>query len=210
MGYKPPQLPRNHWRIWENVRTTLCLLEKKLGRFPTENELEGSLSNAIRKYHGRMNSVRTRLGVNIERNENGYWRSWNNVERELSILIKKLGHFPTHREFKDSGKVDLEKGIIRYHDGNRKVAQKMGYELKTKGNNYWMEFEHIKPIIVDIIAQLGHFPTNQELKSLGYTNISTVIYRHYDSISAVRERIGYNEQKREELARELEKIVIKI
>ena len=49
-----------------------------------------------------MQSVQTKL-----RRPNGYWKDWENVEREITKLIEKLGHFPTQQYMRENAMSSL-------------------------------------------------------------------------------------------------------
>jgi len=42
--------------------------------------------------------VRQKLGEEIVRIKNGYWRDWKNYSPEMKRVVDKLGHFPTSTE----------------------------------------------------------------------------------------------------------------
>jgi len=56
----------------------------------------------------------------------------------------------------------------------------------------------------------GEFPDRNTLDKQGFSSFFTSANKYWGGISIVRERLGYNQQKREQLARQLEEIVCTI
>jgi len=71
-----------------------------------------------------------------DKKETGYWKVWENVERELKGVIREVGHFPYQRELQKRGL----SSIVEYyplHGGLRKVKEKLGYKTDYRGSRYW-------------------------------------------------------------------------
>ncbi len=76
---------------------------------------------------------------------------------------------------------------------------------KTSG--YWNEWTNLERELKKAIRENGAlFPTRKKLGEMGYGGLIYGIGKH-GGFAAVRERIGYNEQMRTKLAKDLEKIV---
>ena len=52
-----------------------------------------------------------------------YWKNFDNLKKELSPLIKKLGRLPSHRELKREGLESLSRNGITHFGGSIKVAK---------------------------------------------------------------------------------------
>ena len=66
---KQRQKPKNYWKNWDNVRIRLQQVTKRLGRFPSEGDLEklkmSDVLNGITKYHDGYRTARERLQVQL-------------------------------------------------------------------------------------------------------------------------------------------------
>lgn len=199
LGQKQLMKPKGVWKS----------LDYTVNRFKEAMEAEGweelpgqsllidrgyqSIVNAANHYHGGYEAL---LGIleksGIKRNKNGrkpvgYWDKLENVKSEMSMLVQQLGHFPTHDEVLDVAGFGLADGISR-QGGIHSVSEKMGYESKTKPKGYWHEFNNVEIELKRVIRQLGHFPTQQELKSLQMSGLGRAI-QTYGGLVAVRRRL---------------------
>jgi len=62
-------------------------------------------------------------------------------------------------------------------------------ERKPRG--YWKDFSIVERELKPIIKELGHFPTQTELKERGYTGMSSAVQDNHGGLNCVRERMGY-------------------
>ena len=98
-----------------------------------------------------------------------YWKNFDNLKKELSPLIKKLGRLPSHRELKREGLESLSRNGITHFGGSIKVAKIL--KLKTYDQslgraeaNYWNLENIIKEINIIIKKyKLKFFPTKRFL-----------------------------------------------
>ncbi|MFX0135966.1 MAG: hypothetical protein ACFFDN_20150 [Candidatus Hodarchaeota archaeon] len=88
-----------------------------------------NLLGGIKRYYGGLNKVRTKMGFDYKNKPNGYWKKWENIKRELKLIIKKIGHFPTDSELQELRRYDLLGWIEIYHSNLISVRKKMGYKL---------------------------------------------------------------------------------
>ncbi len=187
---KPPR----YWADFENVRAVLVELENKLGHFPNQRELYcagySMVSSAIHKYHGGTNTVRTKLGVEGGTKSRGYWKKWENIEKEIEVVKKQLGRFPKHSEISEVN-APLKSAIIRHHGGLNSVRKKYGVKEGKKSNNHWKSWENIKNELEKIIKEVGHFPTQTELLERKLSSVCGSIQEYHGGFRAVRVKMGY-------------------
>ncbi len=196
LSYESKQKPRNFWQNWNNLEKELKPIIKKLGHFPSDQELESIkmtvISYAICNYHGGMNSVRQKFGYQPLERLKGYWQNWNNLEKELQPIITRLGHFPTQKDLKKINFQSLNLGF-RYHGGLNAVKERLGYQIEQKPNGYWKDFENLEKELQPIITQLGHFPNDRELKNIGKSSVTYAINKYHGKFKAVKQKMGYSE-----------------
>ena len=193
--------PVGYWTDFNNLKSELEIVIKEIGHFPIEKELEerklSYASAAIEKYHNGVNAVRKKMGYEIEIRDRGYWKEWENIERELKKIIKKLGHFPTQKELRKLKMSSLSSGIDN-HGGVHVVSKKLGMtgvEKFPKG--YWQDEENVLSEYKKITEELGHAPSNNELCKLGYAGLSDSISKNYGSIFEIRNKLEIETDRKE-------------
>ncbi|MCK4668281.1 hypothetical protein KAU33_16130 [Candidatus Dependentiae bacterium] len=173
LGYKLLVKSPGYWNE-ENTIIELEIIIKKLGYFPTQNELckmkKSSLSNAILK-HGGVNYFRELLKHKIIRKSPGYWNE-KIIFIKLETIIEKMEHFPTIRELKEMNRSDLLNAISK-HGGLNHFREFLGHVIIHK-HKYWSEEKVIFELEL-IIEDLNHFPTTTELKKMGKMGLGTQI-----------------------------------
>jgi len=191
-GYTSRKLPKKFWKDFSNIRSEILQLSERLGYFPSTTEIRQynrMLEKAIYEYYGGIHKVRERLSIDSERNRHGFWKNWDNVQRELIVIIGELGHFPRVVDLKEMNKHDLLRGIYSWHDGLNQVKKKLGYTIERKESNYWRQWDNLEQELITIMQSLGHFPTYQELKSNGYQSVSSAISRYHGGSDAVKKKM---------------------
>jgi integrase len=68
----------------------------------------------------------------VDKKPYGYWTNISNIEKEVTQIAKKLGHFPSCDEFDDIGQVMLRKNIYRYPGGKIGLMASLGFEPKKR------------------------------------------------------------------------------
>jgi len=196
MGFEDLMKPNGYWKEWETIERAVQEVIDEIGHFPSGTELQrlnGAVCSGILKYHGKINAVRKRMGYELSRRPPGYWEKWENVEREVQEVIDKIGHFPTPSEFRNLNLSTLASAIPKYHRNMRSIQKRMGYEPKRKPNGYWKEWENLEGELQEVIDEIGHFPSQIELKNQGFSSIHSSIHKYHGNYSSVKERMGYGE-----------------
>jgi len=129
----------------------------------------------------------------VKRKSRGYWKSWPNLEREIGVLIARLGHFPSQKELAKMRRTDVWNAIRRHHGGFTEVRRKMGYQLPQKPPGWWDSKDNFEKELRLIIDELGHFPTYRDLRNLGRLDIANAIPKH-GGIAQVRKQMGYTKE----------------
>jgi len=138
----------------------------------------------------------------------GWCQDWVAFSKEMKTVITHFGHFPVNNDLENSSYSYVRQGIT-YHGGFHSVREKMGYARKIFPQGYWKNWDTFSKKLLEISTLLGYFPNKHDLEKSGYSNVSNAIKFH-GNMPKIRERIGYNQTKREELAQKLETIVKKI
>ena len=198
---KKQSKPRDYWKNFGNLKSELEKIISTLNHFPTQQELAGlghsSISYAISKYYSGRCTVMETMGYKVTKRQNGYWQNWENIEKELRRIIKQVGYFPNEHELQRLGLSTLALYISRYHGGMRKVRTRLGFEIKKREDWHWKNWENTDAVLKKVIKYFGHFPTLIELRENGYSSVSSAISEHHGGINAVRIRMGYEIDKRE-------------
>ncbi len=181
-----------YWNKWENLKSELLPICKDLGSFPSRTYLnkigKGKIERGIIA-HGNRFIVAMRLGYPIDyRKEEGYWKKWQNIEKELLPLCKKYKRFPTTSEIRKEDS-SLE-NAMKYHGGRHSVAEKLGFTLKRKKTGYYDNFENIKTELIPICKKLRKFPTGNYLRKIGKSSLDWAI-NNFGGAYEVSKKLGY-------------------
>ena len=65
----------------------------------------------------------------------GYWKLFENAEREVTPICIELGRYPTNNELRERGLGQFDKIVRLYHGGPSKFAEKLGYKRKRGSYN---------------------------------------------------------------------------
>jgi len=225
LGFDVVNVP--NWKDWKNVERKLRdTIEDNGGEFPTKTRLcemgMSGLASIITRSHGGINSVRERMGYNLERKSKNHWKKWINLERELRDAIEDNGgKFPDWKRLSEMGRSSIGSAMANYHGGVNAVKKRMGYEIKKNSKRHWNDWKNIEKELRDAIEDNGgKFPTEKELRNLGKTGLLAGIFKFHGGIVAVREKMGYaeissNEQfmnllEQDEKARDLAAVAINV
>lgn len=194
--------PSGYWKNWDHVETELSKLITQFGHFPTQDELSKSGNqpvNCALRYHGGLDYARRKLGFEDRKvKPRNYWRDFNNVKNEIERVIERLRHFPNKSEINIPEFFTLVLAIEKYHGGFPKVREAMGYEkIGKKTNSYWQDFNNVEKKLREIIRDINHFPTLNELRRTRNLGLADAIANYHGGFQKVRQRLGYKLIKKE-------------
>lgn len=196
LGYQSESKPRNYWNTWRNLKNELLLICKKLGKFPTQQELRKlnrhDIINTLIKF-GAYKSAK-KLGYKIQTKPSGFWNNWRNLKKELMPICRKLGKMPNGGYLIKIKRGDLKSAIQKW-GGFSTVAKKLGYETSLRPRGYWRDWKNIKKELLPICKKLGRFPSPKELILLGKRDLISA-FRNFGYIKGVAEKIGYKSQNK--------------
>ncbi len=188
LGYK---ILRKQPRYWDE-KTAIKRLKyiiNKIHYFPSRNELikmnEFSLIGGITR-NGGLNKFRILLGYEPIHKPDGYWNI-DTACSELKPIIEKLGHFPTQKELISMDRYDLAIAIDN-RGGLNEFRKLLGYDILKKSNGFWTTDTMINEF-ENIINDIGRFPSQNELISMGKYDLSNAIQKH-GGINKFRELLG--------------------
>ncbi len=114
------------------------------GKLPSSKWLEkncyGALARAVRNLYGGISAVREKLGQDLFRKPNGYWKDFSKLFVELERIIESHeelnGDLPSSKWLNDHDYSYITTAVRRYHDGfsvfREKFREYTG--LKTESN----------------------------------------------------------------------------
>ena len=175
----------------ETVIEELKKVRTELGYFPSDSELRAmdrsGLTHAISK-RGGFNKFRTLLKEEIIQVDAGFWTDETATE-ELKKVRTELGHFPSDSELRVIGRGDLANAISRY--GSMNIFRTLlGEEITKVGAGFWTD-ETITKKLKSVRAELGHFPTQRELVTMGEKGLTHGIFKH-GGMNKFRKALGYS------------------
>ena len=201
LGKKPRhKYKRGDLQKWNNLVSEIIKINDQhpelQGELPSLNWLHDhgyvAIGHAIIKYHEGFRAAREKLGQEQHRVENGYYKDFENIKRDLEKLREELGYFPSVRDMQKKGNASLYYGITRYHKGIRAVREKLGESLKTKENGYWQEWENVEQELIPIISDYGYIPGAWTLNKIGKKSLCAAITKYYGGMREVREKMQGN------------------
>ncbi len=119
----------------------------------------------------------------------GHWQNRANVEQRLREYVERLGHFPSEGELRAAGDASLCQGIRKYYGGLPAMRTAMGFELLQVPPHHWDAWERVESALRRLIEELGHLPTQDELRARGQHGLIRGIETH-GGFPAVRVRLG--------------------
>ncbi len=147
---------------------------------------EATISSWVRKEGWtRMNqSQLPTAGESPKRKPDGYWKNFENLEREileLNVLRGQIGIMPKAAELKQLGRGDLMKAISTHHGGYQSVAERMKLDYRKKRHRYWHDFANVEASLKAFIEQQGTpgvMPTKTELEKAGKGSLANALGLH--------------------------------
>lgn len=128
-----------------------------------------------------------------KKKSNGYWQDLKNVKRELESLEKRVGHFPSLSEIRKN-LPSAYSAIFEYHGGIERVGSVLGIARSIKKGGYWQNWNNVEMELNLVINDLGHFPTQKDLKLLKMTSMTTSIYQYHGGLTETKKRMGYEDK----------------
>lgn len=168
--------------------------KNKLDRMPCGTEISESLRHAINKYHGGIYELSKKIGLRIEKKEQGYWKNFENVKNHLQLWIEENNFpkniMPSTNDLKINNGDDICQAIIRHHGGFYEVSKflkkEMPHNLKPTG--FWREWKVTAKAIKEVANSTGRpniMPTYDELGSA----IVHAINRHHGGFLPVANKL---------------------
>jgi hypothetical protein len=186
---------------YQNLETTISeakkiMKEHNLDKFPTQNKLKelgyGGLSSAITKHHGGFPNFRKKhFGEESSIKPHGYYTLENTINEANKIMKEHgLDTFPSYGKLNELGYSGLGSAINKLHGGlNNFRVKHLGEELLTKPHKYWTlenTISESKKLMKE--HNLDKFPTQDKLRELGYSSLSSAIRRHHGGLSNFRKK----------------------
>ncbi|NEQ21077.1 MAG: hypothetical protein F6K28_17995 [Microcoleus sp. SIO2G3] len=159
------------------------------------------------------------------RKPDGYWKNFENVEREileLNVLRGQIGIMPKARELKQLGRGDLMKAISKHHGGYQSVAERMGLDCGKKRHRYWYDFANVEAELKTFIERQGTpgvMPTKTELEEAGKGSLANALGLHGGVIKVAERlnlKLGYDRRPQgywdnpDNLRREIESVALQL
>ena len=229
LGFVIPRSLNGHWHDWDTLQAELKReiereyvdkegnVFKKEGEFPTALKLHkagrGDLIHAIVDHHGGFTAVRMKLGIRLNKEENGHWRDWGEAKGILEAiivepihkdgrLVKKRWEFPTATALESAGFFSLSNSIKQEFGGFSHVRERFGFDPLMKPDGYWDEWKNlelelkaeIEKEYIDkngkVTKRKGEFPTQKQLEATGCSSLNFGINKH-GGFSVVKQRMGF-------------------
>jgi hypothetical protein len=196
-GERSLRKPPGYWQSLENTisESEDFMEEHNYDTLPTQIKLHelgyGGLCSAIRKYHGGLNNFKEKhLGERLSRKPNEYW-TLENTLFEAKKVMKEQGvdRLPSGNKLEELGYSRLIKAITSYHGGFPKFREKhLGEKLSRKPNGYWTLEKTIYEAKKVMKEQgVDTLPTENKLKELNYSGLSSAIINYHGGLPNFRE-----------------------
>lgn len=181
---------RNYWNE-DTILSELKEIIQNTRKFLTYKELilcgRNDIVHAILR-HGGINKYRVLLGYNVIKKNIGYWTEDNTI-KELKEYINKNNCFPIFRKIKDTEYHKIITGIQR-NGGVNKFRRLLVFKELKQDSGYWT-FDILKESIINIIKNIGYFPSFSELMSMNKYDIIFGMSL-YGGIRKIRADMGYS------------------
>jgi hypothetical protein len=164
---------------------------------PTFDQLRergySSLAVAIStNYPGGYRGLR-RFVEGTENKPSGYWQDRGNFDREYDEACKELGHSPTAKELRYSGRHSVSTVARKHYGGLDGVRENRNQKHVQKPRGYWKKWKNLENELKHIIEEIGHFPTQRECYDLGRSSVHAAI-GNFGGVAKVKKRLGYEDK----------------
>lgn len=165
LGYPSPQLPSGYYKNKDNVVKEVERIKNILGRVPASPDLgkiNASLLTAIKKYHGGYRKLREDLGYNINKLPNGYWKDWENFEKEVKSPLSKFysqnKRLPKIKELIEIVGNATVYDAIRFYGGIDVVYSRLGYLPQNLTTENFVNLVENDKNLKEIMKRIGDDP----------------------------------------------------
>jgi len=192
--------PLGYWIKEEN---TLFEARRVMGEhgwttLPSQKEIQkhgyNSLNTAISKYHGGIQTFRTKLGQTNTKKPQKYWQSLDNtlIEAQQAMFNEGWTVLPSADQLEKKGYSPLNNAINKYYGGLPAFRTKLGQtNPDTKPQGYWQKLENV--LAETQQAMQKHkwktLPSFDKLREHGYNSLNYAI-RYHGGIQTIREKLG--------------------
>lgn len=123
----------NKFKNWELTKKELQKIYLDIGKFPTQKFLiennKQSLVKSIYKYHNGLTGVALRMGFSPKNKPLGYWLDFENLKKEITLIINENKKFPTTNYLREINRQDMVSAIYKYYGGILNVKNKFYNEI---------------------------------------------------------------------------------
>lgn len=188
--------PNGYWRAWDHVEQALRPVIKKLGHFPSQNELaqEGltKIAAGIFKYHSGMRAAQDRMGYKTKRREDGHW-TLENTLAECRKLMGAEGHLPAQNWLR-AHELSYLASAIDQHGGMHAIRNVLGDEAPEAPKGYWTRKQAYAKY-QELTDKLGAAPSINKLNELKLGGLTDAINKKYGGLRAVRKALGLSQPR---------------
>ncbi|MBI5649392.1 MAG: hypothetical protein HZC40_02930 [Chloroflexi bacterium] len=191
LGLKHLRRKRGLWNEFPALEQEIRAFVKEhgnMGMMPSAKELRCAkrtdLVRGIAQYGGYpVVASKLGLGYTYSAKPKGYWKDFENVKKEVLAYMKENDTFakmPTAAELLESGQASLG-WAINYHGGYQTVAERLGLKYTQKRQGYWKDVTNIERAVLEFVEKHGtpgQMPSLDELKKVGYGDLSRAISKH--------------------------------
>ena len=126
----------------------------------------------------------------------GYWKSFENIERELKEITDSIGKVPSYTELREKGRADLAKAIQK-NGGLNQFRILFGREneiVKSLAN--YEDWDTISAEFKKVIDEIGSFPIAKNLKERKLFYLLDAAVKYHDGLPNIRRKLGYEENQK--------------
>lgn len=195
-GPRPP----GFWQEWPNLeREILAFIQTcgTPGHMPSVETLEQhhrhDLINAIATHQGHQ-AVAARLGLEASYRPQGYWDSWENLEREFIRWGREHNHsgvMPSFQALTATGRADLTSAVYK-HGGLLTVADKLGWHT-SQGYHRFPNWDAVAEAVLQFVAtdgEPGVMPSYDQFLQRGHRDLLRAIYKWGGGLTQTAYRLG--------------------
>ncbi|MEK6871624.1 MAG: hypothetical protein AABX16_01855 [Nanoarchaeota archaeon] len=200
LGQKEIKKQSGFWEKWKNAQPILKKLNKELGHFPTQRDLQregyGTLANVITHKYGGINAVRERMGVETERKDKGYYHDPKNIENETQQILQQnpqlKGVLPSAYWLQKNGHGALCAGIQKTYGSYKLFREQKGLpkDIQVESGK-WKNLEFTLQQAKKFMDKQGleEFPGSLTLSKCGHSSLGAAIEKYHGGLPLFREKL---------------------